>query len=78
MSLSLPVIASPIALEGAYAQHEKELLVASSPDEYVEQIKRLWNDGELRAQLASAGFAYVKEKHVWSQQLKPLVDALTL
>ncbi|HIF8759059.1 TPA: glycosyltransferase family 4 protein [Legionella pneumophila] len=74
MSLGLPVITSPIALEGLKAQPGKDLLVADSPEEFVEQIDRLWNNQLLRSQLALSGLNYIKNNHSWSEQLKPLVE----
>lgn len=76
MALGLPVIASPVALEGLQARPGVDLLVAATPEEYVARLEMLWRDEELRAALATAGFRYVKRHHAWAQRLRPLVDSV--
>lgn len=74
MALGLPVITTPLALEGLQARAGIELLVAASPDEYASQLAKLWSNEALRMKLAIAGLHYVKKHHSWSHQLRPLVD----
>lgn len=74
MALGLPVITSPVALEGLQARAGLDLLVAATPEEYASQLERLWNDEELRARLAALGLRYVKHAHAWVDRLHPLVD----
>jgi glycosyltransferase involved in cell wall biosynthesis len=76
MALGLPVITSPVALEGLQAREGVDLLVAATPEEYVSQLESLWRDEGLRAALAASGFRYVKGHHSWARRLQPLVDTL--
>lgn len=76
MALGLPVITSPIALEGLQARAGIDLLVAATPEEYLSQISLLWQDVVLRSSLSKAGLNYVREHHSWSECLKPIVDVV--
>jgi len=77
MALGLPVITSPVALEGLQAQADVDLLVAATPEEFASQLETLWHDEVLRAELAASGLRYVEEHHSWARRLQPLVDSLT-
>lgn len=74
MALGLPVITSPVALEGLQARAGLDLLVAATPEEYVSQLEVLWHNRELCAGLAASGLRYVKHAHEWAHRLHPLVD----
>ena len=74
MALGLPVVSSPIGLEGFAAQPKRDLLVADSPEGYADAIARLWNDDVLMKQLASNGYAYVNAHHDWGSRLAPMVE----
>uniref|UniRef100_UPI00258AB8C1 glycosyltransferase n=1 Tax=Diaphorobacter sp. TaxID=1934310 RepID=UPI00258AB8C1 len=74
MALGLPVITSPVALEGLQARAGIDLMVATTPEEYVTQLEVLWHDEALRARLAASAYRYVRESHSWAGRLQPLVD----
>jgi len=76
MALGLPVVSSPIALEGLDAKVEQHLLIAVTPEEYVKHLCRLWSDSFLRNQLALAAHAYVLSNHSWSKCLLPLIEKI--
>lgn len=78
MSLGLPVITSSVGLEGLHARPDQELLLANSPDEYAECLRRLWDDQNKFAELARSGYNYVKINHSWSSTLAPLLRAIDL
>lgn len=73
MALGLPVVTSSIGLEGFSAQPEQDLLVADTPQAYVDAISNVWNDEERLTQLASNGYNYVNVHHQWGHRLAPLV-----
>ncbi len=71
-------VASPAALCGVRAKPAEHLLAASSPEEWVEAIMRLFESPELRAKLGAAGRRYVEENHRWERCLEPLSGILGL
>lgn len=74
MALGLPAVVSSTGWEGLSARPGQELLIANTPDEYVEAIAKLWLDPRLAVSLAQAGRRYVEQTHDWSQRLRPLVE----
>lgn len=76
MALGLPVITSPVALEGLQAQPGVDLLVAGTPEEYASRLETLWGDELLRSELAASGLRYVQAHHSWSRRIQPLVDTV--
>jgi glycosyltransferase involved in cell wall biosynthesis len=50
----VPVVASPFAAAGAGGEGERDLLVASTADEWVAQVRRLLTDAALRERLLAA------------------------
>ncbi len=73
MALGLPVVSSPIALEGLTARPGRELLVADQPEGYVAQIEKLFIDRNYATRLARAARVYVERYHSWSDQLAAFV-----
>ena len=76
MGLGLPVVTSTIGLEGLNAHADTDLLVADTPQEYVEQIIKLHNDNKLRKMLAVNARNYVEENHKWDKQLAPMITRI--
>ena len=77
MALGLPVVTSSIGLEGFEAQPDRDLVVADTPAEYAEAIGRIWDDDEMKTQLAINGHAYVNAHHQWSSRLAPMIDRIS-
>ena len=74
MAVGLPVVCSRIGYEGLHAIPERDLLLADTPDEYAVQIKKLWSDNSLRAELAQNARKYVEAHHDWTAKLAPVVE----
>lgn len=83
LAMARPVIASPGAVEGLAAQHERELLVAGGPAEWALAVSRLLADappgepsaeGRLGDRLGAAGRAFVESSHHWRACLAPFAD----
>lgn len=62
MAAGKPIIATSIACEGIPVQHEQHVLFANEPEEFVHQIKRLLEDGQLRNTLIDNSFNLVRTK----------------
>jgi sugar transferase (PEP-CTERM/EpsH1 system associated) len=72
MALGVPVVASRVAAGGVDASAPEHLLVASSPQEYVEAIVRVLEDSGERARLSAAGRARVLASHAWDASMRRL------
>jgi O-antigen biosynthesis protein len=59
MSYGLPVVATPMAVEGMHVQSGEEVLVAESADAYADAIVRLYNDENLWKRLSTGGLGNV-------------------
>lgn len=66
MAAGLPVVASPIAVEGMGIQNAQDVLVAENDDEFVIAITKLYSDSKLWEQLSKNGLV-VAEKN-WGKQ----------
>ncbi len=83
LAMAKPVVASPGAVEGLAARHERELLVAGGPAEWALAVSRLLADappgesaaeGRLGDRLGAAGRAFVESHHNWQACLAPFAD----
>jgi len=74
MAMGVPVVASRVAAAGVDAEPDAHLRVASSVDDYVNQILEvLGNPGE-RRRLAQEGRARMLSHHSWPASMKRLDD----
>ncbi|MFC1778114.1 glycosyltransferase, partial [Pseudomonadota bacterium] len=61
MAHGQPVVATPIAAEGMFAEHGKELLIAGDAEAFAREVIRLYQDEELWNRLSDASVQNVKE-----------------
>ena len=79
MAQGIPVIASPLAVEGIAARDQEHLLVASGVEEIVSGVCRILKDPSLAAMLAANGKKLVATRYTWeatTRQLEQLYDQL--
>jgi GT2 family glycosyltransferase len=60
MSYGQPVVATPVAVEGMYAEDGREVLVAETPEEFAEQVIRLYQDEALWSRVSDAAIENVR------------------
>lgn len=65
MACGTPVIASLAAASGLQAERGRDLLVAADGSAFADAILTLLAQPQLRAQIGSAGRAYVERVHAW-------------
>jgi len=65
LSMGTPIVATALALEGIQVEHEREVLVAQTPQQFVEQIRRLTEDDGLRHRLSTNGRSFVERHFSW-------------
>lgn len=63
LAMEMPLVADPIACEGIDVTNETNVLFASTPQEYVEQIQRLLENRDFRDSIARNGRKLVEEKY---------------
>ncbi|MCA0456550.1 MAG: glycosyltransferase family 4 protein [Chloroflexi bacterium] len=69
-----PLVATSVALRGLDVQHEREVLIADTPDAFANAVIRLLTDTELRERLGAAGRKYVEENHNLYDTTQKLVE----
>jgi GT2 family glycosyltransferase len=60
MAHGQPVVATPAAAEGMFAEHERELLIAENAESFAHQVVRLYQDDELWNRLSDASVQNVE------------------
>jgi len=63
LARGLPVVTTPAAAEGLNLQNEKEVLLASAPEEFAQQTKRLYCDEHLWQRLSQSGADFVQRRY---------------
>ena len=62
-SFGVPVVATSIAAEGMYAEHERDLLIADDAAAFADAVVRLYTDTALWQRLAEGGRRLVRERY---------------
>lgn len=76
MACGLPVISSPIGNEGINATPGRELLVAETPEQYLQHIEHLLADPELGRRIGGAARRFIEKRYRWPDILRRLDQLL--
>ncbi len=76
LALGKATITSTAALTGLEAEAGRDLVVATTPESWRDQLLELWENPKRREALGRAGRRYVEARHAWSAQLGPLAEIL--
>ena len=74
MALGTPVVAAAQAAAALGTQTGRDLLVATSAQDFADATLRLMDDAELRVSLSQYGRTYVEEQHDWRTVTSRLVE----
>lgn len=74
MAMRKAVVASPQAMTGLAVEPGRQLLCASSPNEWIDAVDALLQDPARRYALGAKGREYVNQHHVWDRCLQPLAE----
>jgi polysaccharide biosynthesis protein PslH len=66
MAIGTPVVATSKGAEGLDLQHDANILIADSPEDFANCVIRLLKDNDLRENLAKNAKSFVKEKYDWA------------
>jgi glycosyltransferase involved in cell wall biosynthesis len=78
MQLGVPVVSTPIGVEGVHCQDGKECLVASSAEQFAEQLVRLHRDCHLWRLVAEGGARVAQEQFSIGQARAALLEVRLL
>ena len=65
LSMGKAIVATTMAVEGIDVMPEKNVLIANSPTEFVEQISHVIKDHKLRDALGAEARKFVIENYSW-------------
>jgi glycosyltransferase involved in cell wall biosynthesis len=76
MSYGLPVVATPVAVEGMHARPGIDVMVADSATDFAAAIRRAYDDAELWQTLSANGLANVSQHFSFDAARKALLRVL--
>jgi hypothetical protein len=72
MKYGVPVVATPLAVEGMHATDGADCMVASTPEEFVSKSLAVYTDCPLWARLVEGGYANLRQ-HFSYEHAKPIL-----
>jgi glycosyltransferase involved in cell wall biosynthesis len=76
MALGLPVVTTMLGYEGLGAGSEQDLLIANTPEEFVERIEWFTANEAGAVEMAGRARTFVEQEHGWGQMVAPLLGRL--
>lgn len=73
MAHGLPVVATPVAVEGMHLRNGQDVLVAENAEEFAQAIEHLYHDDALRMQLSDNGLENVRRHFSMESAIPPLI-----
>jgi glycosyltransferase involved in cell wall biosynthesis len=74
MALGLPVVSTPVGVEGIHVTPGEEVLVAAESDDFSSHVMHLFNDPDAALNMKKLARARVEEDYRWSELLEPFVS----
>lgn len=65
MAAGIPVVATPMAVEGMVVEDGRHFLLGQTPEELARQVQRLLSDRELADSIAATGRQLITERFTW-------------
>ena len=78
MAMGKPTVASPPAVTALKVEIGRDVLSATTADEWVSTLNELLGDANRQAELGANGRKYVEEHHHWDKCLRPMVAKMGL
>jgi len=75
-SCALPVISTPMGAEGIICQADRDILIASSPEQFIQQANKLIAQPELVQSIGESAEKLITKYYSWQSQLQPLFNLL--
>ncbi len=77
MAMKIPCVTSPLAAKAIGATHLVNVVIAKSPEEYVQLIDTLLNSRELRDRITNEAYIFVKKNYDWEENGKGLLKLIS-
>lgn len=74
MALGLPVVTTSLGLEGLGAKAGRDLLIADTPEAFVERIEWLAAHPSEAVEMAGSARHFVEQEHGWTEMTRALVE----
>jgi len=74
MAMAKPIVSTSIGIEGIEVVPERDVLIADRPEEFVEQISRLFLDDSLRSRLGSSARRLAEERYSWGRIVDTMLE----
>jgi glycosyltransferase involved in cell wall biosynthesis len=78
MALRTPVVSTTKGAEGLGVRHGKEILLADTPDEFVKAVMQILVDNDLRQEISTNAYRFVKENLDWRVILPRFLDLVNM
>ena len=75
-SCALPVISTPMGAEGIRCQADRDILLASNPEQFIQQANKLIAQPEIAQSIGESAGKLITKYYSWQSQLQPLVNLL--
>jgi polysaccharide biosynthesis protein PslH len=75
-SCGLPVVTTPMGAEGINCRNEHDVLLATTPADFIQQIQRLLDEPSLAIAIGGNAEQLILEQYSWQGQIQPLVELL--
>ena len=76
MAVGLPVVASPIGMNCKVVTHGENGFLAATPEEWIDSLRRLAADPDLRRRMGEAGRQRVEHDFALDPAIPRLIEAL--
>jgi sugar transferase (PEP-CTERM/EpsH1 system associated) len=74
---ALPVISTPMGAEGILCQADRDILIASTPEEFITKANQLSDQPDFAQSIGQSALNIIKQHYSWQGQLQPLVNLLS-
>ena len=78
LALGMPIVSTTIGCEGIDVVPERDLLIADSPEQFVHQITRVFDDPALKASLARNARSLAERQYSWERIGRRLLAHYTM
>ena len=76
LAARIPMVSTAKGAEGLEVKDGTHLLLAETPDQFIEALRRIWTDEDLRARLQLNGYDLVRQNYSWDAAHRQIRNAV--